>query len=319
MVTRSIDNWENHKKDVGEVLKGKYGEKRAVKFIDFYKNRYDKHGRSFLDYRLAFQLVDDYYFVKRVGTKWYACVGTGGVGKTTLLKNVSYFLDPTFNVTCITDDVLSFTKKLKEFKTIGSMKSLFMDEPDDDLTSNSKGGKLFRKVTGKARQQKLFLGFCATDLKDIPPYIFRKLNGIFFLPQWGKGMYFKNQPTRKRYPIQEIRRKYSDKGYDIFYIESKKIGCLKFTTMASVPLSKKDEKKYLHNKEKDYENDINNLIDNLKPEKKKSIDIRTSIISNMVKNGKSDKEIAVDLKLSRARITQIRLGLNKKNEINKIN
>jgi len=322
MVTRSIDNWEKHKQDVYEVLKKKYGEVRATKFISFYKSRYDKFGRSFIDYKLAFQLVDDYHFVKRVGTKWYACVGSGGTGKTTLLKNIMYFLDPTFNVDCTTTTVYSFVKKLRDFKTVGSMKALFMDEPDDDLTSNSKAGKVLRKILGKARQQKLFLGFCATDLKDIPPYIFRKLDGIFFLPYWGTGMYFENQPKRKKYVVQEIRNQYGDrgKGYGIFFQKAKDIGCLRFTTLVKVPLDNEQEKQYLRDKKKDYELDIDNMLGILEPDKKgkKKLDIRTSIIGNMVKNDKSDKEIAADLGLSRARVTQIRLGLNGNNHFNRI-
>ena len=307
MVTRSIDNYEQHKKDVFNIIESNYGKERATKFIEFYSSRYDKFQRSFLDYRLAFWLMDDWSYVNRIGTKWYGFVGTGGTGKTTLAKNVFHFLDPTLTPDRANVTMEDFLKSLDEFETTNSMKGLFLDEPDEDAHNNSKLGKKIREVFGKARQQKLFLGICATTLTDIPPYIFKKLDGIFFLPLLKKGMFFKNRPRHYSYPIQTIRQDYSKKGYSIFFELSKTQGCLNFDTQAATPLSFEQEEQYLTMKRQDYKNTIREARDyftKTSTNNKISFD-RDKVVAKLIEKGMTQTEVANIMEVSQQRVAQI--------------
>ena len=92
MVTRSTINWEKHKADVFGYFRTKYGDKTALKFMDFYSERYDKFKRTFIHYKLAFSLLDDHHFVKRVGTRWFALLELGERAKALWQKMYSTFL-----------------------------------------------------------------------------------------------------------------------------------------------------------------------------------------------------------------------------------
>lgn len=303
MVIQSTRNYQLHKKQIYEVVKKKYGEQRAKKFIDFFSQRYDKYNRSFIDHKLAIALMDDYKYCERIGTKWYAFVGVGGTGKSTIAKNVFYFLDPTFSHQRITTDIKKLVKIISELPSTNALNACFMDEPDDSIIANSKDGKILRKIFGKIRQQQIFIGICATDLKDIPPYIFRKLDGVFFTPYLSKGMYFKNRPKQKSYILQKIRFHYDRKGYSIFFELQKEKGCILFDTHKYTPIDF-EEKQYLKDKREDFESDIKDFLTKEKP-KEKRINIRNKIIYNMKDKGLTDKHISDYIGLSRSRITQI--------------
>lgn len=261
MVTRSNVNWEQHKQDIHSIITKRNGIDKANKFIAHYSSRYDKFGRSLMDWKLAFWLMDDYYAVKNIGTRWYACVGEGGTGKTTLLKNVFYFFDETLAPSRVQMDTEGFLKQLKKFSVNDSMKGMFMDEPDDTINTSSNAGKALREVLGKMRQQNLFLGICATDLKDIPIYIFRKLNGIIFLPAQGSYMFFKNNPAKQSYPLQEIRKLYGLLGYKVFYQLRGRHGCLTGRTYNINPFDAAQEREYKEEKAKDYLGSIDRAIE----------------------------------------------------------
>ena len=303
MVTRSTENYELHKKELYEIIKSRVGERKADKFIKFYSERYDSFGRSYIDPKLAFDLIDDYYYCQKIGTRWYAFVGVGGSGKSTLARNVFYFLDNTFNLKRSTTEMSDFIKIISSFQEEDKLKSIYLDEPDDGVIAHSKQGKVLRRIFGKIRQQKLFIGICATDLKDIPPYIFRKLDGIFFCPSIGKYIFFKNKPKKKSYVLQEIRRKYQEKGYKVFFEQAKeKPRPLSGHTIKPTPLDH-EEQDYLKNKRADYEKDIKDFLGMENGEKKLSD--RDKIIINMKKKGLKDSEIAENVGLSRSRVTQI--------------
>lgn len=308
MVTRSTDDYDKHCADVYGEIRLKYGEDRAQKFIDLYKSRWDKYQRSYLDYKFAWVLTDDYYKVKGLGTKWYAIVGPGGTGKSTLAANMFYFLDHTLDASRANiTDVEAFIKKLHSFEKIGSMKAVFMDEPEDKLTSQSKKGKILRAVLGKARQQQLFLGFLATDLKDIPTYIFRKLDGIVFLPRHGVGLYFKNQPTKYSYPLQRIRMNYDRMGYNTFFLLRTELGCLTFSTHKGIIYNEKLYQEYLKRKKDDYTKTIQSLLDEMSGKNKKAQKsaVNPSAVVKLQEEGKTHKEIAEYFGVTRRRIGQI--------------
>ena len=306
MVTKSNIDYQKHKEDIHYILNSRYGEKMAEKFIRFYSDRYDDFGRSFIDYKLAIWLMDDYAYVRKIGTRWYACVGVGGTGKTTIMKNIMYFLDKTFTLKDLSLNIDGFIKSIHEASRINSMKAALMDEPDDAIVSNSKEGKKLRQIFGKVRQQKCFLGICATDLNDIPPYIFRKLDGIIFCPCLGKAMFFKNRPHKGSYILQKIRREYAIKGYKVFFELRKDAGCITFDTCNTSPLDLTEGKEYLDKKENDFDRDIKDFLtmrSNNEQKAKKSE--REIIIQNMKDKGLTDEKIGELIGLSRSRVTQI--------------
>lgn len=308
MVTRSIINYEQHKEDIREIIVDKYGDRKANKFLEHYGDRFDIHCRSFIDYKLAYRLMDDYHYCKKVGTRWYAFVGVGGTGKSTLAKNVFYFLDKKFSLKHSGTEMKDFIEIIGGFKEEDKLRSAYLDEPDDSIASHSQDGKKVRQIFGKIRQQQLFLGICATDLTDIPKYIFNKLDGIFFTPCLGKGMFFKNRPRKKSYILQEIRKQYQYKGYKVFFQLQKQDGCLLFDTQKATPLDNQ-EKEYLKSKREDYEKNINEFL----TQKANPISERDKIILNMRKNGKTHEQIATDIGIHRTTVSKI---LGKLDDVN---
>jgi len=299
MVVQSNRNYVLHKKQVHAYVKQNFGIERADKFINYYSEVYDEYNRSFIHYKLAIALMDDISYCKNIGTRWYAYVGIGGTGKSTIAKNVSYFLDPTFTHSRLSVDIKTLINTISTLP-FREQKALFMDEPDDSINANSMDGKVLRKIFGKIRQQHLHIGICATDLKDIPPYIFRKLDGVFFTPYLGACLYVKNRPKKKEYLLQELRFNYDKMGYKIFFNLKNKSGCLQFRTHKATPIDK-DSKQYLANKEADYKNDLNNFVKGVHT----GPNDRDKIILKLNEQKKTHQEISKLVGVSRVRITQI--------------
>jgi hypothetical protein len=307
MVTRSNVDYGKHCREVYEFAMQKFGDAKAKKFINHYKSRYDIYNRSFIDYKLAMTLMNDYRFVHRVGTRWFAIVGTGGTGKTTLMKNILYYLDNQFDNSFLAFDIDKMVEIISKLPVVDARRAIGIDEPDDQYHISSKKGKILRKIFGKIRQQKLWLCFCATDLKDIPPYIFRKLDGIFFTPSLGKFMFFKDRPKKKDYAIQFIRNKYSERGYEIFFDMAKKKRCLSGTTIRDSPFDLNQKDKYLVDKQADFKNDISNFISmkdvtTVGGPPKRNIDY---VVKRLFERGMKKIEIAELCGLTKARISQM--------------
>jgi hypothetical protein len=307
MVTRSVVDYQKHKEDIYNLIKEKNGIEKAEKFIRHYSSRYDKYNRSYIDWQLAYSLMSDYKHLQKKGSKWYAYVGVGGTGKTTLMKNVSYFLDPDFNPDTFARRIDEFVIKLGKLPTVKAKKAIALDEPDDSYHMASEKGKILRRILGKLRQQHLAISLCATDLNDIPNYMFRKLDGIFFLPNRGTFLYFKNKPNKESYLVQQIRAEYAKKGYQIFFELQNKEGCLKGSTIGGSPYDLDYEKGYLQDKADDYRSDIDDFInktgseDALTPENDlihenmiKDLENKMSISKVSQKYGRSRRYIALE-------------------------
>jgi hypothetical protein len=204
-------------------------------------------------------------------------------------------------------DIDGLVKNISQLPKTKARRGVMMDEPDDKYHISSEKGKIFRRIIGKLRQQHLAIGLCATDLNDIPPYMFRKIDRIFFTPYLGKFMLFKNRPKKQSYLIQEIRKDYTNKGYKIFFQLKGKEGCLGGTTIKASPFDFTDNDEYLKNKLSDYERDIQSFLDKStdSEKRKESDDKRTEIIKIMHKNGLSHTKIAENVGLSRQRIQQL--------------
>lgn len=307
MVTRSIDDYEQHKKDIYKKFLNQYGEK-AKTFIKFYSHRYDKFKRSFLNYKVAWSIFDDYVQVKKTGIRWYAIVGTGGSGKSTLAKNVLYFLDPSFNQNRITTTAEGLVKILHSYPAVGAMKASLLDEPDQTIYPQSKEGNMLRSIFGKSRQQKIFMAYCATDMRDIPNYIYKKISGIFFTPYIGMGMFFKDRPKKLIYVVADLKNDYLKLGYKAFFKYAKSDGCLKFKATKKTPLTQEEEQEYLDKKEEDYKNDIETFLEYSKKKKMGKTTqegVKEKLIKNMKAKGLTDGQVATYFGVSRSRVSQI--------------
>lgn len=299
MVIQSNIDYERHKQEVHEKIKARYGTQRADTFTKFYKNRYDRWGRSFIDYRLAFTLIDDYYQVRKLGTICYGIVGTKGQGKSTLMKNIMYWLHPYTTHKYITDKITKAIDMLDSFPPVDARRPVGLDEPDGGYHFSSKEGMALRRVVGAWRQQQIYFLMCATDMANIPPYIYRDLDVLIFVPYHGIAYVFRNKPRLRQYIVQDIKREYNKRGtgYGVFFEIAKKkpSGFLKINTHQTSPLDLKEGKAYLTSKARGYKEDIKyakRLLDEqnkfTKPEKESE---RVKIVEHMRKQGKSLREI----------------------------
>lgn len=306
MVMQSDLDWPQHQKDVYNLFSSRYGKQSTDKFISFYASRGDKFQRSYIYYLLAWTLYDDYLEVESSGLRWYAFVGSGGQGKTTLATNVLSFLDPTFDQGRIKFDAFGFVQALDSFDTIGSMKAALLDEPDSSIYPTSKEGIKLRSILGKARQQALFLGYCATDMRDIPSYIYKKLSGVFFTPYKGVAMYFKDRPKKHSYVMQTIKREYEKDGYKVFFKNMHSMGCIRFPTYKGTPFSQEQKNAYDEEKKKDYKEDIKDFLKMKKAHKEKEqMTPMEDLVRKLFNKGTAQTEIAELVGLSKGRISQI--------------
>lgn len=265
-VRDSKKDWLGHLIDVFTQTKENYGLDNALKFLDYYLVVYKTHGRSYIDYRLGIALFDEYKSAKRIGTRLYACIGIGGAGKTTIMKNVLYFLDPTLNNSMITTEMKQSMNLLLQVPK-DSYKSILMDEPDDEIHQSSKEGKQIRRVAGKWRQHGVFIAICATDVSDIPPYLWKKVHGLFFCPDYGQVWFFQNRPKELKFPIQRIKRDIMQYGYDLLVALRKHARI--FKSYGETPLDN-EKTEYEETKWDDYIEDINKTINILGQAPKKN-------------------------------------------------
>lgn len=256
-VTRCTIDWEQHKLDVTARVTESHGAKYAAQFIEHYASRYDQYRRNFLAWKLALVLKDEYHFVRRNSTAIYACVGPGGSGKTTLMKNVLYWFWPEFSNDRLVWDNYNFVKVLRHTQ---KFEAVHVDEPDDTFAPISREGKLLRAVLGRMRQKNVFIGICATDMNDIPPYIWRKVRGVFYTPFKGKGMLFIDRPEDQSFPISAIRNEYKDKFYRVFFEHSHDAGAFSFDTGPHTHIPPELEEQYVVDKADEFDRTMDEFL-----------------------------------------------------------
>lgn len=271
---KQLKNWDGYKKWLRtDFLPSRLPPELIDVFMRRYEKKYDKFAKPMICPKLAVTLMNDYFKVRKLGTQWYACVGKGGMGKSTLMANVFYWLDDKFTIEDSNLDIKGFVKALAENSDPDSHKAFFMDEPDDEIHPSSKEGKGLRSVLGKARQGKFYFGICATDMRDIPLYIFRKIDKILFVPKHGEYIYFQDNPDIGEYILTDIRNAYMEKkGYQVFFDLAKKGKGLLGITYEWMPFEDQVKSSYLTSKWDDYQKDIDALNNVLNP---KSVDAPT--------------------------------------------
>jgi len=323
-------DWDKHTQQVYDYWLPKHGEGYAKQFLEFYKNRFEQYKKPLINHRLAWALLDDFYATKyQSGMRWFGCVGVGGSGKSTLVMNMARYLDPSFGLDRIKNSMFDWVELIKKIP-INAMKSVVIDEPDDTHHPLSKEGKKLREVVGKARQHQLFCFFCATDLSDIPNYIFKKLSGIIFTPKLGQAMLFVNRSEDGKFVVQDIRNEYQNfKTYSIFYNYSKRGDVLRFPTYNITPFSNKEFREYENAKAKDYERSLNDFVNigkggGIKPElsKKDKIIILLEAgmpIKNIVKSQKTAEQYVGRIKKELLEKTNQPTEYNLYNTLDKVN
>ncbi len=305
-VIKSIHDYEKFKENLFKKLDDKNKEEKIKKFKKWFCSVYDKQKRIYFDKKLIFSLYDSYLKVLRDGEYWIGCVGQGGTGKTTMMKQILYTLDPTFSNQRVSLDIDSFIDSLDNAKPYTSH---LLDEPDDQHHALSKKGRLLKNIVGRVRQENLFIGVNATELTAIPTLFYNKLNSIVYMPQYPVFYYFKNTSLKWQFPVQIIKSRYRDEGYSVFK-RVLSFNHIKGNFSGEVPLEKKEEKKYLHKKKKDLINWFKKYKDFKK--KKKDINIldnpetREATIKFLSDSGKlKQKEIGEMFKISPRRIRYI--------------
>jgi hypothetical protein len=323
LVTRWDRSWEQHKKDIYESLIKEKGERKAKMFIEHYALRYDKYNRPFLDWQLAVELYKDYVRVGHNKIAWYAIVGAGGVGKSELAKNCAYFLDADFTpANGLCDNFYRFTEILKSFPSKHAMRAAVLDEPDVAISPSSEEARALRPVFGKARAQQLFLFFCATEMSDIPNFVYKRLNNIIFLAERnntkGVALLYKDRPKLRRYYMGRLKKDYMEKlSYSVFFEYEKK--ARKLNTYKGTPFTVVQEAAYEQNKENDYINTLDRAHKTLKYKTREIKDKHKELLVRTVKKfkelGYTNKKIADTLEYSDRYIGEIIQEYEAKSEL----
>jgi hypothetical protein len=310
MVVRSTVNYHEHLMGVYKETIKKRGLSDAKKFISIYRNRYDSYNRSFIDYKLGWKLMDLRTKIKK-GTLHIGIVGLGGIGKSYLAKNMSFFLDEYFDVT---QDVkvtsYKVMKRIDKLPKKDCRRCIIADEPDNSYHPMSKNGKQLASIIGQWRIMGLYFIICATDLKDIPLYIYNKLRYLIFVPYHGAAWWFEDKPKQLQYNLLDIRKDYVKMGFKAFTKRYYDSSCdIKlFNTHDALPIHKVKEEIYEDNKLFNLDKSIKDYLSENKPKlnaKGRKLKEQTIIIKKLHEKGFNQNMISSLFNLSKGRVSQI--------------
>ena len=211
------DGWKEH---VRQIYAEKYTPRQADLFVSYISLVYDKHQKNFLPHRLMWRLFDSYNKVtKKDQEQWFGSFGRGGYGKTTVIKNVLYFLDPTFcqeRVCTSSDEFIKVLSTILKMEDEGRFKAILLDEPSKETHALSKEWLITSDVLGQIRQANLFVGVCATDLNNVKSNLYSKLTGIFAFRKMFAYDYYDEEKTEGI--TGQIKKEYDKTHtYEVFH------------------------------------------------------------------------------------------------------
>lgn len=197
MVVQSNIDYEQWKEEVKDIY-SRFGQERADVFLDFIKERYDKEGQVYLPHKLLWRILDIQKKIEKYNQhQVYGSFGRGGYGKSTIMKNVLYAHDPTFNQERIAEtmdqfeDVLYKVLKMKD----SAFKAIMIDEPSREVHAMAAISRIRDDLIGQIRQNNLIIGVCATELKNIKPALYNLITGMFALRKMFVYDYYDEEKT----------------------------------------------------------------------------------------------------------------------------
>src|SRR4030042_6006040 len=316
MVIRSVDDYPLWKKQVLQYYINLFPDKKkyVYDYIKYVSKIYDNHKRSFLPYKLTWYLFNKRrWVISKNQHFWFAIIGKkGGEGKSTLAKNMLYFLDPTFDASRAAlnyKDFLSLVLYTKE-KLKLDYPAILMDEPDKSHQLSAESIKV-RNVITKMRQLNMFVGVCANSLAEVPRFIYERMTCIIYINDRHRAwLYDNDKDKRKGTIIYEMKKDFVKTGHEVFKdFRYQQRACMKnFEFSKATPCVEGD---YIENKRKDIISDINKILgkeEDIFALKRFDRDKKKSLIK-LLKTNKpnlSDREIGELIGISRDWVNKLR-------------
>lgn len=223
IVTRSYENYWQWKKEVEEkyILNFPKHTKLVKNFMSHITKLYDKHEKPFIPYQLMWYLYDKKNWVRKKNQHfWVAFIGKrGGEGKSTLAKNVLYFLDTSFNENRIALTYEQLIKIIYNTKKIENLDypSILLDEPESKTHAMSNKGRQMKDIITRIRQLNLYVGVCANSLQEIPTFIYDRLTCIIFINDKHSAWVWDNNKDKPMCTIiDEIKNLFKKEGHAVF-------------------------------------------------------------------------------------------------------
>lgn len=306
-----VKAYKTWKQEVKKIYTEKYGDKKAKKFLDFISNRYDDLNKVYLPHAMLWLLFDHHMKVTRKNQhQVYGAFGRGGLGKSTLIKNVLWFQDPNFNQSRIAssmDDFIYILYDVLKQKNRGKYSSILIDEPSKATHSASLNWRMTEDVLGQIRQANLFIGVCATELRNVKSSVYSLITAILaFRKHWTYDYYDEERTEGITGTI--IKEYKKTNTYEVFHNKSTRKNAILsgVKSLANTPIDK-SEKKYLKLKRKEFLNRVKKLKEQKEKSKRKSepkpeIDPIDKLIIKKKKLGMSTRKIGEHLDMSHGTI-----------------
>ncbi len=270
-------DYKKWKKNVFELYSSRFDMEYVQRFMRFIGNRYDKLNKNYLPHGLMWRAYDIHNKVSKNQHQVYGCVGRGGYGKSTLIKNVLYFHDPTFNQERIASTMDRFQEVLYNVLKMrggGKYKAILIDEPSKETHSSSKEWRMTEDLLGQIRQNNLFIGVCSTNLKNIKPSVYSLITGLFAFRKHFIYDYYDEEKTEGI--TGEIRKRYDQTGtYDCLHdYKIIKKACLRnYYSIKTTPIDS-EQKEYDREKKRQFINKLRRLYELREKDSKKVRRIR---------------------------------------------
>jgi len=310
MVIESNIDYDRWKLEVYRHYQSKFGDKYAKPFIEFVSNRYDKFRKNFIAHKILWRAFDLHNKVLNLNQhQVYGCFGRGGYGKSTVIKNILYFHDPTFNQSRIASTMDGFQEVLCNVlnnKGGGKYKSILIDEPSKETHSSSKEWRMTEDLLGQIRQNNLFIGICATKLDNVKPSLYGMVTQIF---AFRTHFYYDFYDEEKSEGVTGLIKKEYNKTrtYECFHDRKviKKALVKNVYSYRKTPVDEQ-QKDYDYEKKKAFMDKLRRLHELKKNEEtgRPMVDKIDELILKKRKKGQTQQQISNDLEMPRETIRE---------------